>query len=270
MNEGVAKMQLEIGDEDKMKMQTEGERRIEIDCKKKEILDRLEDRRERKKGEAATAAIVFVVCQANDHGFRGIRVPKQKMNTGKFSVSSVRNIIDDVYLPKSEVSTRWVKEVPIKINILAWKISLDRLATHANFLARGLEIPSILYPLCNEAVESSSHIFFSCSLSRQVMFKVCRWWDLNNSAISSYVEWLVWLSTSRLSKHRNVIFEGVCYVAWWILWRFRIQILFGPKHPRRNLIFDDIVQISFLWISNRCKSKIDWNTWMQNPNLLSL
>ncbi|GJW44661.1 RNA-directed DNA polymerase, eukaryota [Tanacetum coccineum] len=127
--------------------------------------------------------------------------------SGEFSVSSVQNIIDDVYLPKSEVATRWVKEVLIKINILAWKISLDRLPTRANFLAYGLEIPSILCPSCNEAVESSSHIFFSCSLSRQVMFKMCRWWDLNNSVISSYVEWLVWLSISRLSKHIKVIFE---------------------------------------------------------------
>nr|GEX90983.1 RNA-directed DNA polymerase, eukaryota, reverse transcriptase zinc-binding domain protein [Tanacetum cinerariifolium] len=31
---------------------------------------------------AAIAAIVSVVCQANDHNFEGIRVPKQKRNTG--------------------------------------------------------------------------------------------------------------------------------------------------------------------------------------------
>ncbi|GKC15434.1 hypothetical protein Tco_1012216, partial [Tanacetum coccineum] len=31
---------------------------------------------------AATAAIVSAVAHANDHGFGGIRVPKQKMNTG--------------------------------------------------------------------------------------------------------------------------------------------------------------------------------------------
>nr|GEY43093.1 hypothetical protein [Tanacetum cinerariifolium] len=37
----------------------------------------------KKKGdEAATAVIVSAVCQANDHGFGGIRVPKQKRNTG--------------------------------------------------------------------------------------------------------------------------------------------------------------------------------------------
>ncbi|GJT77869.1 hypothetical protein Tco_1044594 [Tanacetum coccineum] len=31
---------------------------------------------------AATAVIVSAVCQANDHGFGGIRVPNQKRNTG--------------------------------------------------------------------------------------------------------------------------------------------------------------------------------------------
>ncbi|GJU65684.1 hypothetical protein Tco_1247519 [Tanacetum coccineum] len=31
---------------------------------------------------SATAAIVSAVCQANDHGFGGIQVPKQKRNTG--------------------------------------------------------------------------------------------------------------------------------------------------------------------------------------------
>ncbi|GKC08592.1 RNA-directed DNA polymerase, eukaryota, partial [Tanacetum coccineum] len=122
----------------------------------------------------------------------------------EFSVCSVRNVIDDVYLPKSEVPTRWVKEVPIKINILAWKISLDKLPTRANLSARSLEILTILCPSCNEFVESLSHIFFSCALSRQVMFKVCRWWDLDNSDISSYAEWLFWLSSSRLSNHRKV------------------------------------------------------------------
>ncbi|GJY75790.1 RNA-directed DNA polymerase, eukaryota [Tanacetum coccineum] len=91
-----------------------------------------------------------------------------------FSVSSVRNFIDDAILPKKDAPTRWVKLVPIKINILAWKIYLDRLPTRLNLSGRGLDILSILCPLCNESVESTSHIFFSCSLARQVMRKVCR------------------------------------------------------------------------------------------------
>ncbi|GKB91889.1 RNA-directed DNA polymerase, eukaryota [Tanacetum coccineum] len=101
--------------------------------------------------------------------FKIIRI---KALYGDFSVSSVCNVIDDVYLPKLDIPTRWVKKIPIKVNILAWKISLDRLPTCANLPARGLEIPSILCPSCNEVVESTSHIFFSCSLARQVMCKL--------------------------------------------------------------------------------------------------
>ncbi|GJS05085.1 hypothetical protein Tco_0321593 [Tanacetum coccineum] len=32
-------------------------------------------------------------------------------------------------LAKSDVPSRWVKQIPIKVNVLAWKISMDRLPT---------------------------------------------------------------------------------------------------------------------------------------------
>nr|GEU83829.1 RNA-directed DNA polymerase, eukaryota [Tanacetum cinerariifolium] len=69
--------------------------------------------------------------------------------SGDFTVKSVRNYIDETLLPKLDAPTHWVNLVPIKINILAWKISMDRLPTRFNLSSRGLEIPSILCPLCN-------------------------------------------------------------------------------------------------------------------------
>ncbi|GJR77799.1 hypothetical protein Tco_0090164 [Tanacetum coccineum] len=47
---------------------------------------------------AATAAIVSVVCQANDHGFEGIRIPKQKRNTGfkMFDLDDFVKMFDDI------------------------------------------------------------------------------------------------------------------------------------------------------------------------------
>ncbi|GJW51150.1 RNA-directed DNA polymerase, eukaryota [Tanacetum coccineum] len=94
--------------------------------------------------------------------------------SGEFSVRSVRCLIDDVLLPKSDTPTRRLKLIPIKVNVLAWKICLDRLPTRLNLSSRGLDIPSILCPLCNEAVESTSHLFFSCPLARQFMRLICR------------------------------------------------------------------------------------------------
>ncbi|GKF84477.1 hypothetical protein Tco_0249375, partial [Tanacetum coccineum] len=40
---------------------------------------------------------------------------------GEFSVSSVRRLIDDKTLPDATQKTRWVRLVPIKINVHAWK-----------------------------------------------------------------------------------------------------------------------------------------------------
>ncbi|GJY48687.1 RNA-directed DNA polymerase, eukaryota, reverse transcriptase zinc-binding domain protein [Tanacetum coccineum] len=108
-------------------------------------------------------------------------------------------------LPKAGTPTRWIKLVPIKLNITAWRICLDKLPTRLNLSSRGLDIPTILCPLCNDSVESTSHIFFSCQLASQLMAKVCRWWELDYIPLNSYADWLFWLTNSRLSKLKKEI-----------------------------------------------------------------
>ncbi|GJS09365.1 zinc knuckle CX2CX4HX4C containing protein [Tanacetum coccineum] len=78
--------------------------------------------------------------------------------------------------------------VPIKVNIMAWRVLLDNLPTRFNLSSRGLEIPSLSCPLCNVSVESTSHIFFSYSLARQLWNKVFRWWDIDALDFLSYDE----------------------------------------------------------------------------------
>ncbi|GJY79372.1 hypothetical protein Tco_0485173 [Tanacetum coccineum] len=45
-------------------------------------------------------------------------------SSGEFSVASVRKLIDDKMLPEVANKTRWIKNVPIKVNVLAWKVRL--------------------------------------------------------------------------------------------------------------------------------------------------
>ncbi|GKD86907.1 RNA-directed DNA polymerase, eukaryota, reverse transcriptase zinc-binding domain protein [Tanacetum coccineum] len=190
--------------------------------------------------------------------------------SGDFSVKSVHSFIDDSLLPKEDVPTRWVKYVPIKINIFAWKVCLDRLPSRLNLSLRGIEISLILCPLCSIAVESISHLLFSCHVARQILQKIVRWWDLEYIDIHSYEDWLSWLNNIRLNKRLKDIFEGVSYVMWWVIWRFRNQIFFGPKQPHLGLLFDDIALLSFNWCSSRTGSKINRETWLKNPTSISL
>ncbi|GJU09895.1 hypothetical protein Tco_1132291 [Tanacetum coccineum] len=70
--------------------------------------------------------------------------------SGDFSIKSTREFIDDSMLPKTDVPTRWVKSIPIKINIFAWRVSLDKLPTRGIFLSRPY-IPSIIALICRIA-----------------------------------------------------------------------------------------------------------------------
>ncbi|GJZ47836.1 RNA-directed DNA polymerase, eukaryota [Tanacetum coccineum] len=180
------------------------------------------------------------------------------------------NFIDDSFLLNMETPTRWVKTIPIKINIFAWKVFLDKLPTRLNLSLRGIDIPSIICPLCSITVESTSHLFFSCHLARQLLIKVARWWELEIHDFTTYDEWLFWLTNLRVSKGFKNVFEGVCYTTWWVIWKFRNQVLFGNNFPRLDLLFDEIVRLSFNWVSSRCKPSLDWNSWMKNPSSISL
>ncbi|GJZ66870.1 RNA-directed DNA polymerase, eukaryota [Tanacetum coccineum] len=135
--------------------------------------------------------------------------------TGDFSVSSVRRHIDDHVLPSGNKKTRWIKEVPIKINIHAWKVSIDDLPTRFNLSRRGVEIDSIMCPLCDGHAESSSHLFFSCKNFCDTMQQVSRWWELDFRELHSYDEWLDWMLSIRLSsklKKNGVFIAILAYV----------------------------------------------------------
>ncbi|GJU38259.1 RNA-directed DNA polymerase, eukaryota [Tanacetum coccineum] len=154
----------------------------------------------------------------------------------RFKISE--NFIDDLFLPSSDVETRWVKFIPIKVNLRARR---DRLPTRVNLSRRGVLLDSHLCPLCNAAMEDVQHVFFRCDVARVVLRKICRWWDLDWQEICSFSDWDAWFLSFRLSSRLKSILEGVFYVAWWRIWRLRNQLVFDASPPNRSTIFDDIV-----------------------------
>ncbi|GJY96979.1 RNA-directed DNA polymerase, eukaryota [Tanacetum coccineum] len=190
--------------------------------------------------------------------------------SGLFTVKSVRRMIDNTLLPSVGAPTRWVKIVPIKVNILAWRLCLDKIPTRLNLSIKELIFIHSYVLVADSGVESTSHIFFSCSLARQFKSKVMRWWEMEDTPMNGYEEWLSWLIMSRLPKNVKTFLEGIFYIMWWLIWRFRNQLLFGPNPPRRETLFDDVVQLSYLWCSSRCNSKLNWVEWLKSPNCISL
>nr|GEV37938.1 hypothetical protein [Tanacetum cinerariifolium] len=115
-----------------------------------------------------------------------------------------------------DIATRWIKQIPIKINMFAWRVFLDRLPTKLNLMRRGVHVGSLLCP-CNSSDEDVSRILFSCPLAVVVSQLVCRWWDVGWTSLGSYSEWLSWFNAIRLGSKFKCLFEGVIYVTWWCL-----------------------------------------------------
>ncbi|GJU35051.1 RNA-directed DNA polymerase, eukaryota [Tanacetum coccineum] len=156
---------------------------------------------------------------------------------GDFSVASVRKAIDDKLLPEVDSKTRWIKYVPIKVNVHAWKVKTDSLPTRFNISRRGIDIESITCDICDNGVETSSHLFFSCCMVRQIGCIIVHWWDIPYVEVDSHEEWISWLVNLQISSKHKLMIEGVLYVMWWHLWSFRNKLMFDVKTPPNALFF---------------------------------
>ncbi|GKD15357.1 RNA-directed DNA polymerase, eukaryota, reverse transcriptase zinc-binding domain protein [Tanacetum coccineum] len=189
---------------------------------------------------------------------------------GVFSLASVHKFVDDHLLPEVYSKFCWRKIVPIKVIILAWKIKLDYLPTRFNLSRRGLDIHSILCPICEKHTETSGHTFFACSMASDIVRNIAFWWDVNPPHIASFEEWELWMSSLNLSSNHKLLLEGVIYTAWWFIWNFRNKLVFGSTSPSKAVLFDDIVARSFQWCKHRGRFKFNWLDWLKTSYLVTM
>nr|GEV20576.1 histone deacetylase 9 isoform X1 [Tanacetum cinerariifolium] len=98
-------------------------------------------------------------------------------------------IQDDLVLPSSPEPTRWVKSIPIKINIFMWRARRDCLSTRANLTRRGVIMESVNCPICGSHEEDVHHTLFQRHLAQNVLRGLCRWWELDWNSWPSFSNW---------------------------------------------------------------------------------
>nr|GEW70825.1 RNA-directed DNA polymerase, eukaryota, reverse transcriptase zinc-binding domain protein [Tanacetum cinerariifolium] len=129
--------------------------------------------------------------------------------SGEFSVAYIRKVIDANRLKSDHSKTRWVKFVPIKINVLAWKIKMDALPSWFNISRRGIDIPSLSCPICDASIETTDHLFFRYHMAKQITRKIATWWEFDQVENNTYADWSSWLSTLRLPFKNKAMLEEV-------------------------------------------------------------
>nr|GEW46401.1 RNA-directed DNA polymerase, eukaryota [Tanacetum cinerariifolium] len=171
---------------------------------------------------------------------------------GSFQVKEVRNCIDDMILPTHSEVTRWVKVIPKKINVFVWRARRNCLPTRHNLTLRCVSLVSDSCPLCEGSVEVTQHLFFLCPIAQNVFQRICSWWELDGQVLSSFLDWQSWFLSLRIHSSIKALLEGVFSISWWYIWGFRNRTVFDEFKPRRSVIFDEIVSLSYNWCSSRC------------------
>ncbi|GKC33866.1 RNA-directed DNA polymerase, eukaryota, reverse transcriptase zinc-binding domain protein, partial [Tanacetum coccineum] len=106
-----------------------------------------------------------------------------------FSVASVRQLVDSHILVVDQFATRWNRCVPIKINVFMWRLLLNKLPSRVNLDRRGIDVGSILCPICQDDVESVYHLYFSCEMAKDLWDLLAKWWELDIPVCANISEW---------------------------------------------------------------------------------
>nr|XP_043625865.1 uncharacterized protein LOC122597324 [Erigeron canadensis] len=143
-----------------------------------------------------------------------------------------------------------------------WLVSLDRLPTRNNLAYKGMDMPSIRCPLCDNFVETCDHVFDSCEFASYVRAGVSNWLQIVLLALHGPAELLHLVDTMQISMEKKRVVEAIVFCGCWSIWKFRNDKVFNKGKQRKEYIIDNIIVYSYLWLSNRTKKKymslVEW------------
>lgn len=164
---------------------------------------------------------------------------------GKNKIFSTRSMYTWLEKNLAGSSNKWIwrSRLPLKIKIFMWQLCRDAVLTGENMRKRN-RLGSPLCSFCNQ-VQTNSHIFFSCSISKVV------WGVLgvalgSNCVPNSFWQAMTWLHSFAPGEDRFyvVLIAAVC----WAIWKVRNKITFD-KHIMRspNAIVFFVISLLRYW-----------------------
>ncbi|XP_071715286.1 uncharacterized protein [Rutidosis leptorrhynchoides] len=188
--------------------------------------------------------------------------------SGLFVTKAMAKLIDDKIIPKESNSIATLKNnlVPLKIGIFIWRVLRRRIAVKVELDRRGIDLDTLLCPICDNVVESVDHAIYSCKSAQDIWIGIFKWWDL--SLPSGYtLEDLIKCSNSfGMEPFKKKVWQAVIWSTCYMIWKNRNLKVFKNDADSSPKIVSDIQVKSFEWIKNRSrKSLITWQQWLISP-----
>lgn len=132
----------------------------------------------------------------------------------------------------------------------------------------GIDIPFLIFPLCENAMEDGNHVFVFCEITVQVWSETTRWVDSTFPPPINIVEFMSWVDTVPFSRNKRKALDVIILLAIWMLWRYRNNAVFPSSNFPTNVVMEKIILNLFEWFTSRNKNiLIQWYLWLQNSLL---
>lgn len=174
---------------------------------------------------------------------------------GEYQRFPIKEVMDRLYgsitpsIPKGVAVFIWSIKVPPRVHITLWLAALERLKTGDALLERGIISPAqAMCPLCESALETNSHILFTCSFSWSLWMQVLKWWGISGvlpeRSVHFFSRWKYLAPYRSKGKIWNLVLGCVI----WSLWFERNKVKFNNGRPDADHLFYALkIRIS-IWV----------------------
>ncbi|XP_022014337.1 uncharacterized protein LOC110913826 [Helianthus annuus] len=162
------------------------------------------------------------------------------------------------------VDFRWNAWVPPKVNVLAWRALLDKIASKLGLLLWGVPLSDTLCPRCGIHDEDPAHIFVKCLWAKSIWWSICTWLRVSFPTNVHCLSDLAGFFSSQPgdAKWKKMVYSIFLATVWriWIARNMKaFEDIFVPVSKSVDLIKED----AFIWIFNRSKLKTpSWGKWL--------
>ncbi|XP_071727551.1 uncharacterized protein [Rutidosis leptorrhynchoides] len=180
------------------------------------------------------------------------------------------SLIDDKLIPReaSPMVTLRNNLIPQKVGILVWRIQRKRIAVKEELDKRGIDLDSLLCPLCNDVVESVDHAIYSCKLAQEIWVGIYKWWDLPLPSGSNIEDAIKGGLSIGLNASQRKTWQAIVWVTCYFIWKNRNQKVFRNEAWASPKVINKIQVKSLEWVKNRSRGRsVDWHQWLLKPNI---
>lgn len=159
------------------------------------------------------------------HGSDGSRYPTKEIMAKIYASYSP-------ILPQAVSSYIWSIRGPPRAHLTVWLACLMKLKTGDWMVSKGLLDPSLaLCPFCQGALETNSHVLFTCSFSWRVWMEILHWWGISGVLPNTCVPFVMAWRSLAPKRRRGDLWKLTLGCVLWSIWFERNKAKFEGKTP---------------------------------------